>query len=134
MRPPMQRLRTAARSHAGRPRAIAYEAEGIDRVANDVVLVGPTEVVVHPRKCHHGDGFGHATEIEGCYVHEWEEAEEQAAGGGGREPMGGERAPGLVDAVFEDRGREALVRDIEEQAVEVVPKDGMGEAGYDGAE
>lgn len=101
--------------------------EPIDELADEEVLVGAAEVVVVGARADAGQRLGADAEAEAEGEGEGHGGEEEVSGMGGGGAAGGDGAPGLVELVFEDTGRIALVGDGEDEDVEPEPEEEGGQ-------
>lgn len=127
-----QRKVTVAAGDQGRTRAVAHEPERVDEVAHEIALVGAAEVVVHPGEHHHGNGFLHPAKVAGDEETNRKDCKEEPPRLHYGNPARRQRTPRFVDGILDNRARQTLIGQVEDQDIDPVPKNDQGKSTENG--
>ena len=112
--PLVQIILAVARRHNGRARAVADEPKGVDDIPDNIILVSPLQIVVHPREADHGQRLGHAAEEENDKDHNGDDSQKQPTRLSRGEAPRGDGPPWLVYGIFDDGVRQTLVCNVKD--------------------
>lgn len=115
-----------------RARSECDEAQRIVDLPKDIVALGDAEVVVDPCQRQHDETLLGGTSAQRCKQRGWDGKHEEQVDVLGREAARGNRAPGLLDGVFQDAVGQSLVGEVEDPEDHQGPQDGFHPAGQHG--